>query len=57
MTWQDAPSAIDDAAGATAGDVCPVCGGDGFFIGDDDAEIQCETCDGTGQMQPGARAA
>jgi DnaJ-class molecular chaperone len=28
---------------------CPICGGDGFLIGDDDAEVQCDTCDGSGQ--------
>jgi DnaJ-class molecular chaperone len=55
--WQDAPSAMDDAALATAKDVCPVCGGDGFLISDDDAEQQCDACDGTGQKQPGSRAA
>jgi hypothetical protein len=31
---------------------CPICGGDGFQIGDDDAEVQCEACDGSGHLPP-----
>ncbi len=44
----------DAAAAARA---CPICGGDGFLIGDDDAEVQCDACDGSGQVQPADQAA
>jgi hypothetical protein len=29
---------------------CPICGGDGYLVGDDDAEVCCDTCEGTGQV-------
>lgn len=38
-------------------DACPVCGGDGFLIADDDAELQCEACEGTGVKAAKQRAA
>lgn len=36
---------------------CPICGGDGFLIGDDDAEVQCDTCDGSGHIPRDSQAA
>jgi DnaJ-class molecular chaperone len=42
---------------AVAARDCPVCGGDGFLIGDDDAEVQCDACDGSGQVQSDDQAA
>ena len=30
-------------------DVCPACGGTGFFVGDNDEE-ECRTCQGTGEV-------
>jgi DnaJ-class molecular chaperone len=29
---------------------CPVCGGDGFMACDDGSEVQCDRCNGTGQV-------
>jgi DnaJ-class molecular chaperone len=28
---------------------CPVCNGDGFYVGDKGYEIQCPYCDGKGE--------
>lgn len=53
MQTQDAQVAIDEATA----NPCPVCGGDGFLVCDDDAELQCEVCDGSGQVQPDVQAA
>jgi hypothetical protein len=45
------PLVVEDAAMELTATACPVCGGDGFLVSDDDAEIQCEACSGTGQIQ------
>lgn len=45
------PLVVEDEAMELATTACPVCGGDGFLISDDDAEIQCEACDGIGYEQ------
>jgi DnaJ-class molecular chaperone len=46
------PLVVEDEAMALTVTECPICGGDGFLVNDDEAEIQCESCDGTGYVQP-----
>jgi DnaJ-class molecular chaperone len=46
------PPVVEDAATELTATACPVCGGDGFLVNDDDTESQCEACAGTGQVQP-----
>jgi DnaJ-class molecular chaperone len=46
------PQVVEDEA-MDLTTLCPVCGGDGFLVNDDEAEIQCDACDGTGHVQMG----
>jgi hypothetical protein len=52
---QAAPRARDARRRSTR--ECPICGGDGFLVGDDEAEVLCDTRDGSGQVQRVDRAA
>lgn len=31
--------------------VCPICGGSGYVLGEDGEEMECEMCEGRGEVE------